>query len=298
MKLVNLSTETRNPKTVHLDALSAFEIISIMNEEDAKLADAVKPALKNIATTVEWAAEAFQKGGRLFYIGAGTSGRLGVLDASECPPTFGVSNELVIGLIAGGDAALRTSIEGAEDDELSGKNDLTAKNLSADDVVIGIAASGKTPYVLGGLAYAKELGCHTISLTCNKGSEAAKIAELAIEVVPGPEILTGSTRLKSGTVQKMVLNMISTASMVRFGKVYGNWMVDMSQSNKKLCVRAENIVMEIAGVSREVARNTINEAEGKVKTATVMLLMNCSKAKAEALLRKSNGHVRMALGAK
>ena len=295
MELANLSTETRNPKTMELDTFSTLEIVTAMNEEDAKLAEAVKPALKNIAEAAEWISEAFVKGGRLFYMGAGTSGRLGVLDASECPPTFGVSPEQVIGLIAGGDTALRNPVEDAEDDKQAGSNDLINRNLTAADVVVGIAASGGTPYVIGGLTYAKEIGCRTVSITCNTNSAMSQVAELAIEVVPGPEVLTGSTRLKAGTVQKMVLNMISTASMVRIGKAYENFMVDVKQSNKKLNIRAENIVMEITGVSRGEARAKINEADGKVKTAIIMLLTQSDRPMAESLLDKAKGHVRVAL---
>ena len=295
MELVNLSTEARNPKTVGLDTFSALEIVTVMNEEDAKLAEAVKPALKNIAQATDWISEAFLKGGRLFYMGAGTSGRLGVLDASECPPTFGVSPQQVIGLIAGGDTALRNPVEDAEDDRQAGGNDLAAHNLTANDVVVGIAASGGTPYVIGGLTYAKEIGCHTVSVTCNNNSAMSQVAELAIEVVPGPEILTGSTRLKSGTVQKMVLNMISTASMVLIGKTYENLMVDVMQSNQKLNIRAENIVMEITGVPRGEARAKIDEADGKVKTAVIMLLTKSDRSMAESLLDKAKGHVRTAL---
>ena len=228
-------------------------------------------------------------------MGAGTSGRLGVLDASECPPTFGVSPKQVVGLIAGGDRAIRNPVEGAEDDGSLGQNDLIDHDLSPQDVVIGLAASGRTPYVIGGLQYARELGCSTASVTCNKGSEVAEIAELAIEVIPGPEVLTGSTRLKAGTVQKMVLNMISTAAMVRSGKAYENLMVDVVQSNKKLNTRAENIVMAATGVSREKARLTLDEAEGRGKVAIVMILLDCDKARAESLLEGSKGHVRRAL---
>jgi len=294
-ELSKLSTETRNPNTIGLDTFSAMEIVSSMNEEDAKLADAVKPALGAIAQAAEWTAEAFSANGRLFYMGAGTSGRLGVLDASECPPTFGVSPEQVIGLIAGGDAALRNPIEGAEDSAQLGEDDLASHNLNSNDVVVGIAASGSTPYVLGGLAYANKIGCHTVSVSCNTGSLIAKAAELAIEVIPGPEVLTGSTRLKAGTVQKMVLNMISTASMVLSGKTYENLMVDVMQSNKKLNIRAENIVMEVTGLSREEARVTIDEASGSVKTAIVMILADCDKNRADLLLKNAKGHVRKAI---
>jgi len=280
---------------MQLDTFSALEIVTVMNEEDAKLAEAVKPALKSAAQAAEWAAEAFLKGGRLFYLGAGTSGRLGVLDASECPPTFGIPQGQVIGLIAGGDKALRVAVEGAEDDEQLGRSDLIKHSLTAKDLVVGIAASGKTSYVSGALAYAKEIGCRTVSVTCNKNSTMAQLAELAIEVVPGAEVLTGSTRLKAGTAQKMVLNMISTASMVLSGKTYENLMVDVVQSNQKLNTRAENIVTEITGVSRQEAREKINAAEGKVKTAVLMILMNCDKQQAELLLKEAKGHVRAAL---
>lgn len=290
-----MSTETRNPNTMQLDTFSALEIVTVMNEEDAKLAEAVQPMLHNIAQVAEWAAEAFQNGGRLFYMGAGTSGRLGVLDASECPPTFGVSPDQVIGLIAGGDRAIRLPVEGAEDNESLGRDDLIAHSLSRNDVVVGLAASGRTPYVIGGLQYAKELGCKTASVACNTGSKVAAVAGLAIEVVPGPEILTGSTRLKAGTAQKMVLNMISTAAMVLCGKAYENLMVDVVQSNQKLNTRAENIIMEATGASREKARLTLDEAGGRGKVAIVMILLNCDKARAQALLEGSNGHVHRAL---
>ena len=295
MNLKNLSTESRNPKTINLDTFSSLEITTIMNDEDATLAAAVKPALPKIAQAADWAAKAFNKNGRLFYIGAGTSGRLGVLDASECPPTFGVPPTMVIGLIAGGDTALRNPVENAEDDEQAGQTDLAAHNLNSNDVVVGIAASGSTPYVIGGFKYANQLGCNTVSISCNKGSAMAQVAKLAIEVVPGPEILTGSTRLKSGTVQKMILNMISTAAMVRIGKTYENLMVDVLQSNKKLNIRAENIVMEVTDVSREEARTAIDEAGGNVKIAITMLLTQNDKAAAEALLEQASGHVRKAL---
>ena len=295
VELTKLSTEARNPGTMQLDTFSALEIVTVMNKEDAKLTEAVKPALESIAQAAKWVAEAFSEGGRLFYLGAGTSGRLGVLDASECPPTFGIPQGQVIGLIAGGDKALRVAVEGAEDDEQLGRSDLIKHSLTAKDLVVGIAASGKTSYVSGALAYAKEIGCRTVSVTCNKNSTMAQLAELAIEVVPGAEVLTGSTRLKAGTAQKMVLNMISTASMVLSGKTYENLMVDVVQSNQKLNTRAENIVTEITGVSRQEAREKINAAEGKVKTAVLMILMNCDKQQAELLLKEAKGHVRAAL---
>ncbi|AQS41844.1 MAG: N-acetylmuramic acid 6-phosphate etherase [Candidatus Tokpelaia hoelldobleri] len=290
-----MMTESRNRKTMDLDIWSALQIVTAMNAEDAGLAKAVQPALGAIAQVAEWAAAAFGQGGRLIYMGAGTSGRLGVLDASECPPTFGVPPEQIVGLIAGGDVALRSAAEGAEDDENLGRYDLQACNLKAVDVVVGIAASGRTPYVLGGLAYATELGCHTAAISCNAASPAGRIVQCAIEVIAGAEVLTGSTRLKAGTVQKMVLNMISTASMVLSGKAYQNLMVDVVQSNEKLHRRAETIVVEATGVAQEEARVAIEAAGGQVKVAIVMLLAQCGRGRAESLLVQANGHVRTAL---
>lgn len=292
INLNNLTTELRNENTKNLDQMSPIEIVTAMNKDDANVLTAVEAVLPQVALAVEWVTESFRKGGRLFYTGAGTSGRLGVLDASECPPTFGVSANMVVGLIAGGDTALRNPIEGAEDSEEMGIEDLKQHHLSAQDIVIGIAASGRTPYVIGGLNYANSLGCHTVSITCNANSPMALAAQLAIEVIAGPEILTGSTRLKSGTCQKMILNMISTASMIQIGKAYENLMVDVVQSNKKLNVRAENIVMEATGLDREAARTAINLADGSVKTAIVMTLNNCDQDTALKLLEKANGHVR------
>jgi len=295
MNLKTMMTESRNRKTMDLDIWSALQIVTAMNAEDAGLAKAVRPALDAIAQVAEWAAAAFGQSGRLIYMGAGTSGRLGVLDASECPPTFGVPPEQVVGLIAGGDSALRNAVEGAEDNGNLGRSDLQACNLEAADVVVGIAASGRTPYVLGGLAYAKTLGCHTAAISCNADSPAGRIAQCAIEVMVGAEVLTGSTRLKAGTVQKMVLNMISTASMVLNGKAYQNLMVDVVESNEKLHRRAETIVVEATGVSQEEARIAIEAAGGQVKVAIVMLLAQCGREQAETLLIQAKGHVRTAL---
>ena len=293
--LGKLTTESRNNRTLNLDEMSPLEIVTAMNEEDAAVLDGVRRVLPQIAQGVAWIEEALYSGGRLFYIGAGTSGRLGVLDASECPPTFGVSPDLVIGLIAGGDYALRNPVENAEDSEEMGKSDLQERGLTERDVVVGIAASGRTPYVIGGLEYAKKQGCRTISVTCNQHSRMAEVAQLAIEVTVGPEVLTGSTRLKSGTAQKMVLNMLTTGAMVRFGKVYQNLMVDVVQSNAKLKVRAENIVMEATAVTRKEARRLIDLADGSVKTAVVMRLAHCEKEDAVKKLRSTRGHVRKAI---
>lgn len=245
---------------------------------------------------MEWAIASLEAGGRVFYTGAGTSGRLGVLDAAECPPTFGVSPDRIVGLIAGGEAAFLKAVEGAEDSRELGRGDLAAHKLERRDLVIGIAASGRTPYVLGALAYAREIGCRTAAISCNAGSEIGKAADLAVEVVVGPEVLTGSTRLKAGTAQKLILNMISTASMVGVGKAYQNLMVDVMQTNEKLHRRAEKIVMEATGVDRETAREKISAAGGSVKTAITMILAGCGAQEAADRLEKARGHVREAIG--
>ena len=295
LNLAGLSTETRNPNTMELDRMTPLEIVTVMNREDARVPEAIRPALPNIARCVEWAAQSIESGGRLIYMGAGTSGRLGVLDAAECPPTFGVSPETVVGLIAGGDRAFLKAVEGAEDSRELGEEDLRRLGLTPKDTVVGIAASGRTPYVLGGLYYAGTVGCHTAAISCNPGSPIGKAAQLAIEVVPGPECLTGSTRLKAGTAQKLILNMISTATMVRCGKTYENLMVDVVPSNEKLRVRAENIVMEAASVTREQAQEALRQSHDRVKTAILMLLIGCGPEEAEARLEKTNGHIRQAM---
>ncbi len=295
MDLKNLATETRNARTMNLDEMTSLEIVTVMNMEDQEAVSAVTEVLPQIGQAVSMIEQAFLSGGRLFYMGAGTSGRLGVLDASECPPTFGVDPGMVIGLIAGGEQAFTKAVEGAEDSRELGRQDLILHQLNSRDVVVGIAASGRTPYVLGGLEYARKLQCKTIAISCNKGSAIGKAADLAIEAEPGPEVLTGSTRLKAGTVQKLILNMLSTASMVRIGKAYSNLMVDVVQSNEKLRTRAENIIMEATGVDRESARKYINEADGKVKTAITMILAECSAKDAAELLDQANGHVREAI---
>lgn len=295
LNLAGLSTETRNPNTMELDRMTPLEIVTVMNREDARVPEAIRPALPNIARCVEWAAQSIESGGRLIYMGAGTSGRLGVLDAAECPPTFGVSPETVVGLIAGGDRAFLKAVEGAEDSRELGEEDVRRLGLTPKDTVVGIAASGRTPYVLGGLHYAGTVGCHTAAISCNPGSPIGKAAQLAIEVVPGPECLTGSTRLKAGTAQKLILNMISTATMVRCGKTYENLMVDVVPSNEKLRVRAENIVMEAASVTREQAQEALRQSHDRVKTAILMLLIGCGPEEAEARLEKTNGHIRQAM---
>lgn len=292
INLTGFSTESRNQKTMNLDEMSPLEIVTIMNEEDATIPQAIKPCLPNIAEVVRLGTQALYNGGRIIYMGAGTSGRLGVLDAVECPPTFGVDFDKVVGLIAGGDDAFVKAKEGAEDSAELGRQDLIDLNLTDKDIVIGIAASGRTPYVIGGLEYANEIGAKTASIACNAGSEIGKYAQIVIEVVPGPEVLTGSTRLKAGTAQKMVLNMISTGSMIGYGKAYQNLMVDVKQSNKKLNVRAQNIVMEATGVDRDTAIEYLSQSDNSVKTAIVMILWDVDCATAQELLVNAKGHIK------
>ena len=293
-KISHLTTETRNPKSSELDTLSSLEIIQIMNEEDHKVAQAIQKQLPKISKAVDLIVKQLNQGGRVIYFGAGTSGRLGVLDASECPPTFSSTDEF-IGIIAGGDKALRVPIEGAEDSLTLCEEDLKKLNLTSKDVAIGLAASGRTPYCIGGLEYAKSLGCHTVSVTCNPNSKMSQIAEIGIDIEVGPEVLTGSTRLKSGSAQKMVLNMLSTASMVRYGKVYGNLMVDVSPTNAKLVKRAIKIVMDATGCDEEFAEKKLHEANLKPKCAIVMIMKNCSYDEALLRLKEANNFVRVAI---
>jgi N-acetylmuramic acid 6-phosphate etherase len=266
-----------------------------MKKEDENVVNAVKEVVPEVAKAIELATDSLKRGGRLIYIGAGTSGRVGVLDAAECPPTFGVSDKLVVGLIAGGEQAFLKAIEGAEDSHTLCQQELEKINLSDKDTVVGLAASGRTPYVIYGLKFANSIGAHTIAISCNKGSEISKEAKVAIEPVVGPEVLTGSTRLKSGTAQKMILNMISTGSMIGIGKVYKNLMVDVQQTNEKLVVRAQNIAMEATGCTRDEAKEALAQADGSVKVAIVMILKNCDAASARDSLEKSQGKVREAL---
>ncbi|MBS5951471.1 MAG: N-acetylmuramic acid 6-phosphate etherase [Clostridium sp.] len=293
--LTKLTTETRNKSTMDLDKMSSIEIATAMNMEDEKVITAVRDALPQISEVIDICTEKLKGGGRIIYMGAGTSGRLGLLDAVECPPTFGVPSDLVVGLIAGGSSAFIKAVEGAEDSKTLGVEDLKALNVTSKDVVIGIAASGRTPYVIHGLKYAREVGCKTAVVVCNKDSEMAKYSDVAIELVVGPEVLTGSTRLKAGTSQKMALNMISTGSMVGIGKSYQNLMVDVMQTNEKLVSRAENIIIEATGANRETAKKALKESKGKVKTAIIMILLNCNSDEAEIRLEKAEGHVRYAL---
>ncbi len=292
INLKNMSTEQQNIKSINLDSMSYLEALKLMNEEDAKVASAISEVIEPIERTVRVTVEALKQGGRLIYVGAGTSGRLGVLDAAECPPTFGTPPDMVLGLIAGGEEAFIKAVEGAEDSIAMGIEDLKRINLNQRDVVIGIAASGRTPYVVGALKYAKEVGAATAAIACNRPSEVGKVADIAIEIVVGPEILTGSTRLKAGTAQKMVLNMISTISMVGIGKVYKNLMVDVQQTNLKLESRALNIVMSATGVDYDTAKNRLTEAEGSVKLAITMILLGCDLKGARERLDAAGGHIR------
>lgn len=289
--LTNLTTEKRNEATQDLDKLSVAEALEKMNQEDQKVATAVGKVLPEIKPVIEATITAFKNGGRLIYLGAGTSGRLGVLDAAECVPTFGVSSKQVIGLIAGGDKAMTLAIEGAEDDLTLAKQDLSALELNDRDVVVGIAASGRTPYVIGGLKYARDLGATTASIACNLGALISKYAEFAIEVDCGPEFLTGSTRLKAGTAQKLILNMISTISMIGIGKVYHNLMVDVRPTNEKLVERSKRIIMQATDCTYEVAEKTFEAAGQDVKLAIVMLLTNCSAKEGKDKLQKAKGFV-------
>ena len=293
--LSTLITEQRNPNSMHVDSLSALEIVQLMNEEDKQVPLAIEKCLPQIAQAVERTVAAFQQGGRLVYIGAGTSGRLGVLDASECPPTFGVSPEMVKGIIAGGERALRHPIEGAEDSKAQAVVDLQTIQFSSKDVLVGIAASGRTPYVIGALEYAKSLGSVTVSIASNPNSAMANIVDIAIDTVVGPEVLTGSSRLKSGTAQKLVLNMLTTASMILMGKCYQNLMVDVQASNEKLKARAIRIVMQATDCDKALAEETLKQADQNTKLAIMMILSGLDRAQAEALLEKHHGKLQLAL---
>lgn len=295
MNLGALVSETRNPATMGLDEMSTLEMVSCFNREDRKVPEAIGKVLPAIAQAVDLAAAALKAGGRLIYLGAGTSGRLGVLDASECPPTFGVPHGMVIGLIAGGPGALLKAVEGAEDDAALGEADLLALNLTATDIVVGLAASGRTPYVIGALRYARQLGCPTVAISCNPDSPIAHEAQVAISPVVGPEALTGSTRMKSGTAQKLVLNMLSTGAMVKLGKVYENLMVDVKATNVKLVDRACRIVMEATGAERSQAETALKQTRFEVKPAILMILAGVDADEAQQRLQQHDGYLRAAL---
>jgi len=291
-----LVSEGRNPRTMDIDLLPTIDVLRKINDEDRLVPAAVEKVLPEIAAAVDRIVLAFQKGARLIYIGAGTSGRLGVLDASECPPTFGVPEGMVIGLIAGGPDALVRSTEGAEDDPKMGARALREIGLTPNDVVVGIAVSGRTPYVIGGLNYAKQVGATTVALSCNPASTIAGIADIAISPVVGPEVLTGSTRLKSGTAQKLVLNMLTTASMIRIGKSYENLMVDLNPSNKKLVARATRIVMQTAGCSAQQAKQALHLTNNDVKLAILVTITGLDVEAARTALGKAGGFLRKAIG--
>lgn len=295
MDLSILTTEQINDRTKIIDQLSTNEIIKLINEEDKTVALAVEKILPEISDSIDSVYEALKNGGRLFYVGAGTSGRLGVLDASECPPTFRTPPELVQAIIAGGNGAMFLAVEGAEDDAAMGADALKAAEFSSQDVVVGIAASGRTPYVLGALKYANTLGATTIALSCNKNAEISCIADHKMEVIVGPEILTGSTRLKAATAHKMILNMITTTTMIKLGKVYQNLMVDLNASNNKLIVRARNIVMEITKVSYERAEEILSITNWEVKPAIVMIEAGISLEEAKRYIEEADGSVRKAI---
>jgi len=293
--LQDLLTETRNPASSALDRLSTAEMLAVINQADREIPNAVAEVIPEITKAVDAIVDRLRKQGRLFYIGAGTSGRLGVLDASECPPTFNVPASLVQGIIAGGDRALRNSVERAEDDPEQGRKDLEARGFSTGDVLVGIAASGRTPYVLGAMAYAESLGALTIGLSCTPDSKVARAAEIAITPMPGPEIITGSTRMRAGTATKLVLNMISTAVMIRLGYVYGNLMVNVQPTNGKLADRARRIIATIAGISNEEAGRLLDES-GSVRVAIIMHKFGIGRSDAEARLNAAQGSLRAALG--
>lgn len=293
--LENLSTEHRNEKTTNLDEMSIKEVLQSMNEEDRTVALAVEKEIEHIEKVVQTVIKSFEEEGRLIYIGAGTSGRLGILDAVECPPTFGTDDKMVQGFIAGGLKAFTKAVEGAEDREELAEEDLKSIGLNEKDTVIGIAASGRTPYVIGGLKYAHSVGASTASISCNKNAEISKYAKLNVEVETGAEILTGSTRLKAGTAQKLVLNMISTASMIGVGKVYKNLMVDVQSTNEKLVERSKRIIVEATGVSYEVAAEYYEKANRNVKVAIVMVLLQCEYGEALEKLKEAKGFVKKAL---
>lgn len=297
MNLGQLMSESRNPNTMDLDTLSTLEMLTRFNTEDRLVPQAVAQELPAIAKAVDCITAAFQQGGRLIYMGAGTSGRLGILDASECPPTYGVPHGMVIGLIAGGEGAILKAVEGAEDSAELGQHDLQQLALTSRDVVVGIAASGRTPYVLGGLAYARATGCTTVAVSCNPDSKIAAAADIAISPLVGPEALTGSTRMKAGTAQKLVLNMLTTGAMVKLGKAYQNLMVDVKATNEKLVDRACRIVMEASGASRSEAEHLLAQTGNEVKPAILMHLTGLNAEQAITRLAQHQGYLRHALQA-
>jgi len=295
LNLEKLTTESRNNNTMDIDTVSTLEMVKKINNEDKKVAQAVEKELPKIAEAIDKIALRMQKGGRLIYIGAGTSGRLGILDASECPPTFGTPEELVQGIIAGGTEAIFRAMEGAEDSKQLAVKDLSNKCITENDTIVGLAASGRTPYVIGGLEYANKIGALTISVTCNANSPVSETAKISISPVVGAEVVTGSTRLKSGTAQKLVLNMLSTGAMIKLGKVYGNLMVDVKSTNEKLMQRAKLIVCAATGISIEDATKVLNKTDFDVKLTIFMILSNLNKEEAKITLDQNKGYIAKAL---
>ncbi|WP_045406535.1 N-acetylmuramic acid 6-phosphate etherase [Vibrio jasicida] len=293
--LSRLVTESRNPASAEIDTLSTIEMLQVINQEDQKVAIAVQAVLPQIAQTVDAITAAFANGGRLIYMGAGTSGRLGILDASECPPTYGTHPDMVIGLIAGGHQAILKAVENAEDNAQMGQDDLKTLNLTQYDVVVGIAASGRTPYVLGGLDYAKSVGATTASIACNPECAMVEAADIAILPVVGAEVVTGSSRMKAGTAQKLVLNMLTSGAMIRSGKVFGNLMVDVEATNAKLIQRQTNIVVEATGAPKEEVEKALEACERHCKTAILMILADLDAEQAKSRLTEHNGFIRAAL---
>ncbi|HBG8471104.1 N-acetylmuramic acid 6-phosphate etherase [Clostridioides difficile] len=293
--LENLVTEDRNKDTLQIDKEDTLGIIELINNEDKTVAYAVEEQKESIAKAVDIIVDRMKQGGRLFYIGAGTSGRIGILDATECPPTYGVDFELVQAIIAGGNQAIFKAVEGAEDDKELGKQDIIDRGVTSKDVICGIAASGRTPYVIGAMEYAKELGCAVLSITMNPNSEMSKKADLPINIIVGAEVIMGSTRMKSGTAQKMVCNMLTTASMVKMGKVYSNLMVDVKTSNEKLVERAKRIIMIATNVKYDVAEKFLEEADNSVKLAIFMIKSGLDKDSAKNILDRQEGYISEAL---
>jgi N-acetylmuramic acid 6-phosphate etherase len=291
----HLTTESHNPASAKIDSLSAIEIVRLMNEQDAAVAAAVARQAESIARAIDEIADRIRRGGRLIYIGAGTSGRLGVLDASECPPTFSTPPEMVVGLIAGGERALTRAIEGAEDNPDRGRADLAGADLGPQDVVVGIATSGRTPYVIGGLRYAESIGAFTIGFSCNAACDMSPHCRIMISPIVGPEVISGSTRMKAGTATKMVLNMLTTGAMVRLGKTYGNQMVDLRATNSKLTLRSRRIVSELTGLNADEAQSLLDRCGGEVKTAIVARQRSVDPPTARKLLVDAQGHLRKVL---
>lgn len=294
-KLAALITEKRNENTMTIDDMSTLDILKVINDEDKQVANSVEQVLPDVHKTIDMVYDALSQGGRLFYVGAGTSGRIGILDAVECPPTFSTPPDLVQAVMAGGNGAFMKAVEGAEDSEDLGAKDIQKRDVTEIDVVIGIAASGRTPYVTGALKYAQKIGAATVSLSSNKNSQISKYADVKIDVITGPEVLTGSTRMKAASAHKLILNMITTTTMIKIGKVYENLMVDLKVSNYKLKERAKNIIHTITAVSSERAEVVLEDANLEVKPAIVMIKADVDYEKAKQLIKEANGFVRQAI---